>query len=201
MDGGAVVSATGPARLPAGATATEAALAERLDRIAAQLAEVAEETRRARERWEVLDELLHDATPVMRQTLGSVTERLDALDRRGYTEFLGAGVGVVDRIVGAFGREDVEALGDNVVLMLQTLREMTQPEVLGLLRQTAAWAHAHPAAAEPPTLLSLAGRLRRPDVRAGLDRVLGLLEGVAAATPAASAPPPKNPVTTQEGTA
>lgn len=188
-------------KLPATATSAEAALAARLDRIAAQLDEVAAETRRARERWEVLDELLHDATPVMRQTLASVTDRLDALDRRGYAEFVGAGVGVVDRIVGAFGREDVEALGDNVVLMLQTLREMTQPEVLGLLRQTAAWAHDRPAAGEPPTLLALAGRVRRPEVRAGLDRLLGLLEGVAAAGAAATSAPPTNPAPPQEGPA
>lgn len=167
-----------------------AALQAQLARLSAQLDEVVAETRHARERWEVLDELIADATPVMKQFMGSATDRLDAMDLRRYGEFAGAGVGVVDRVVQAFGREDVDALGENVVLMLQVVREMTQPEILGLLRQTASWAHEHPAPAEPPTLLSLAGRLRKPEVRAGLDRVLSLLEGAvrSAAHPAATAP-------------
>lgn len=162
---------------PDAAAFDPAALQAQLARLSAQLDEVVAETRRARERWEVLDELVSDATPVMRQFMGSATERLEAIDLRRTLEFAGAGVGVLDRIVRAFGREDVEALGDNVVLMLQVVREMTQPEILALLRQTATWAHEHPAPAEPPSLMALAGRMRKPEVRAGLDRVLSLLEG------------------------
>jgi hypothetical protein len=154
-----------------------AALQAQLARLSAQLEEVVAETRHARERWEVLEELLTDATPVVRQFVGSATDRLDGLPLARYGAFANAGLGVVDRVVGAFGPEDVEALGENVVLMLQTLRAMTQPEILGLLRQTAAWAQEHPAPTEPPSLFALAGRLRRPEVRAGLDRVLSLLEG------------------------
>ena len=167
--------AASQATAPADAAAQQAQLA----RMAAQLDELVEENRRARERWEVLDELVRDATPVARQAMGSVTGRLDALQRRGYLEFVGSGIGVVDRIVGAFGREDVEALGENVVLMLQTLREMTQPEVLGLLRRTVELAHEPTGpAVEPPSLLALAGRMRRPEIRHGLDRLLRLVEGM-----------------------
>ena len=164
-------------------TAPDAALDAQLARLSAQLEEVVAETRRARERWEMLDELVRDATPVMRQFMGSATDRLDGMPLARYGAFAGAGLGVVDRIVTAFGPEDVDALGENVVLMLQTLRAMTQPEILGLLRQTAAWAHDHPAPAEPPSLMALAGRLRRPEVRAGLDRMLSLLEGAVQSAP------------------
>ena len=161
------------------AAPADAALQEQLARMSAQLDELVAENHRARERWEILDELVRDATPVMRQAMGSATDRLDAFQRRGYLEFAGSGLGVVDRIVGAFGREDVEALGENVVLMLQTLREMTQPEVLGLLRRTVELAHEPSGpAADPPSLLALAGRMRRPEVRHGLDRLLRVVEGM-----------------------
>ena len=33
-------------------------------------------------------------------------------------------------MVTSFGEDDVAALGDNVVLILNTLKEMTQPEVM-----------------------------------------------------------------------
>ena len=188
------MSTATPMERPDGAALDPAALQAQLARLSAQLDEVVAETRRARERWEVLDELVTDATPVMRQFMGSATDRLDAMPLARYGAFAGAGIGVVDRVVGAFGPDDVEALGENVVLMLQTLRAMTQPEILGLLRQTAAWAHEHPAPAEPPSLMALAGRLRRPEVRAGLDRVLSLLEGaVLSAAHPASTPPEEAP--------
>jgi uncharacterized protein YjgD (DUF1641 family) len=170
-------SAGVPAAAPPTA-ATDALLA----RMAGQLDELAEETRRSRERWEALDELVRDATPVMRQLLGSATARLGALEARGYADFVGGGLGVVDRVVGAFDRDDIEALGDNVVLMLQTLRDMTQPEILGLLRRTAADLQADDAG-PPPSLVALIARLRRPEARRGLDRLLRLLEGVGAAAP------------------
>jgi len=171
------------------------ALRAQLAHMARQLDEIAAETRRSRERWEVLDELVHDATPVLRQAMGSATDRLDALSRRGYGDFVAGGIGVVDRIVGAFDREDVEALGDNVVLMLETLREMTQPEVLRLLRRTVDDLHDEPTAGSaPPSLLSLLNRLRRPESRRGLDRLLRLLESVGAAVP-------PNGTTPKEGSA
>lgn len=160
-----------------------AAVQAQLARLSAQLDEVVAETRHARERWEVLDELVRDATPVMQQVMGSATDRLDVMPLARYGAFAGAGLSVVDRVVDAFGPDDVEALGENVVLMLQTLRAMTQPEILGLLRQTVAWAHDHPAPTEPPSLMALAGRMRRPEVRAGLDRMLSLLEGAVASAP------------------
>ena len=183
-----------PVERPQAALENPADLQAQLARLSAQLDEVVAETRRARERWEVLDELVTDATPVMRQFMGSATDQLDALPLARYGAFAGAGIGVVDRVVRAFGPDDVEALGENVVLMLQTLRAMTQPEILGLLRQTAAWAHDHPAPAEPPSLMALAGRLRRPEVRAGLDRMLSLLEGaVLSAHPSGSTAPEEAP--------
>jgi hypothetical protein len=184
------VSTPTPLERPETAPIDAAALQAQLARLSAQLEEVVTETRHARERWEVLDELVRDATPVMKQFMGSATDRLDGMPLARYGAFAGAGIGVVDRVVAAFGPDDVEALGENVVLMLQTLRAMTQPEILGLLRQTAAWAQEHPAPAEPPSLMALAGRLRRPEVRAGLDRMLSLLEGAAisAAHPTTTTP-------------
>ena len=45
----------------------------------------------------------------------------------------GAAVGVADRVVTSFDESDVEQLGDNVVAMLEALRDVTQPEMLAFL--------------------------------------------------------------------
>ena len=35
-----------------------------------------------------------------------------------------------------FSKEDVEALGDNIVLILETGKEMTQPEIMQMMQST-----------------------------------------------------------------
>jgi hypothetical protein len=73
----------------------------------------------------------------------------------------------------SFGPDDLEALGDNVVLILETVKEMTQPEIMTMLRRTAHLVGEHPdEPAEPPSVLALARELRDPEVRRGLARVL-----------------------------
>ena len=80
-----------------------------------------------------------------------------------------------------FGPEDVEALGDNIVLILNTVKEMTQPEVMTMLRRTAISAQSIDSSlAEPPSLLALAREMREPEVRRGLGRTLSVLRTVGA---------------------
>jgi uncharacterized protein YjgD (DUF1641 family) len=112
--------------------------------------------------------------------MDSVTSHVAAWDERGYLTFARSGARVVDRIVTSFDEQDVEALGDNVVLMLETLRDLTQPEILQLLRQTAdSVGHLEPATAgEPPSTFALLRQLRDPEVRRGLARMLELLRSV-----------------------
>lgn len=101
-----------------------AALQAQLARMERQLAEIAAESRRSRERWEAIDELARDVTPLLRQAMNGATTTLDRLERRGYGEVLGASAEVADRIVQDFDREGVTMIGDNVLLLLKTIRGM-----------------------------------------------------------------------------
>ena len=101
-----------------------AALQGQLARMAQQLEEIAAESRRSRERWEALDELVRDLTPIVRQAMDGATTRLAAMEERGYGEVLTAGAGVFDRILRSFDRQGIESIGDNVVLLLKTIQGM-----------------------------------------------------------------------------
>ena len=101
-----------------------AALQAQLTRMSEQLAEIAAESRRSRERWEAIDELARDLTPLVRQAMTGVGERLRVLDEHGYREVLGASAEVADRMIRAFDRKGVETVGDNLVLLLKTFRDM-----------------------------------------------------------------------------
>lgn len=156
-------------------TATE----ERLERVEAMLGEALAELERQRREWRRWGELVAELNLVAKEALDSAGQRLASFEQGGYPEFLQAGLGVVDRVVTSFDRRDVEALGDNIVLILQTVRDMTQPEVMQLLRRTAHSIH-DPEPAAPPSLLQLLRQLRSPAGRRGLSRALHLLQSMGA---------------------
>ena len=122
------MSATGerePAVVPATPNADGLAeVREQLAQMAQQLEEIAAESRRSRERWEAIDELVSDLTPLVRAALEGAGERLARLEERGYGEVLSAGVGVMDEVMQTFDRDGVKTIGDNVVLLLKTIQNM-----------------------------------------------------------------------------
>lgn len=141
---------------------------------------VAEQRRRAR-----LEELVGDAMPALRVAADRTAAQLDAFERRGYFAFAKAGVEVVDEVVSHFGEDDVRQLGDHVVAILETLKELTQPEMLALLHQAVEAVERQRVAVEaeptePPTLWQLFRTARTPEVRRGLGRTLGTLSAMSA---------------------
>jgi uncharacterized protein YjgD (DUF1641 family) len=132
---------------------------------------------------EMAAELVGDMTPLTEHAVDVATDRLVNLDQKGYFAFAKSGVHVIDRIVTNFSQEDVDALGDNVVLILETVKEMTQPEIMAVLyrmieavqRQQR---HIDEEPADPPSLFQLARQLRDPEIRKGMRRALDTLRAV-----------------------
>jgi uncharacterized protein YjgD (DUF1641 family) len=151
---------------------------QRLSDIERQLDVLVREAQERRRIRESMAELYGDLSPVTRQGLDSITRALATGEERGYVDFARGGLGVVDKVVASFGREDLESLGDNVVLILETVKEMTQPEVMQMLRSTLIQAGEIDEPDDPPGLLSIIARLRDPAARRGLYRLVFLLESL-----------------------
>jgi len=125
-----------------------------------------------------LVELSETVSELSGPALEALTRRLTDLDERGYLRFAGAGVGVLDRVVTGFDESDVEALGENVVLILRTLREMTQPEIMQMLQRTIRSVKVEDEPAEPPGMFELLRQLRKPEARRGLARMIHVLDSL-----------------------
>ena len=123
-----------------------------------------------------------EAGPLATSAVSSLNARLQLLDERGYFAFARQVAGVLDTIVTSFSHEDVKLLGDNIVLILETVKEMTQPEVMGLLGRTAlSIRQVQASGATPvPSTFALLGQMRDPDVRRGLARLLATLRTLGA---------------------
>jgi uncharacterized protein YjgD (DUF1641 family) len=105
-------------------------------------------------------------------------DSLDALDRKGYFAFARGGLKILDNIVTSYSEEDVAKLGDNIVLILDTVKEMTQPEIMGLVKSTVEDVDKSADVPVDISYRSLLHQMRDPNVRRGLAmsmRVLGSL--------------------------
>lgn len=156
-------------------------------RLLRRLLEAAPTLDRALVALTALADLVDDAAPMGGDVMAMITERLAEVEQKGYFTFAAASLGVVDRVVANFDEHDVELLGDNVVAMLEVLREITQPEMLVFARRMLGAVEAEHAAvavesAEPPSLWSLARQVTDPEVRRGMARALNTLRAVSAET-------------------
>ncbi|HUS85472.1 MAG TPA: DUF1641 domain-containing protein [Anaerolineales bacterium] len=124
-------------------------------------------------------DLTEELKPIGLQAFSDMVETLDRLEREGYFEFIREGWGVIERIVHEFDKDDVRALGDNIVAILTTVRSMTQPEILTVADQ--AISALQPSAADEKEIstLALLRELSDPKVRRGMSRMLNLLKALA----------------------
>ena len=128
---------------------------------------------------EGLSELAVEAFKLSSPAMAKLTEVLQVADDKGYFAFARQGAQIADNVVTEFSEEDVKALGDNVVTILNAVKEMTQPEVMALVQRTALTMQAEEDHhIEPPSMLALAKSMRDPQTRRGLARVLAMLHTV-----------------------
>lgn len=120
--------------------------------------------------------------PMMTPAFDQATTGLAELEKRGYFTFAQGGIRIMDNIVTAFSEEDVRKLGDNIVLILQTVKEMTQPETMNFVRNTVQVIDREKDAPVETSLLALLGQMRDPNVRRGLAITLRVLRTIGAQT-------------------
>lgn len=79
---------------------------------------------------ENIKNFVEDASPLSRDIFIDFMRRLDEFDRKGYFYFMKELSKVGDKVVTSFTVEDVKSLGDNIVTILNTVKNLTQPDVL-----------------------------------------------------------------------
>jgi len=134
------------------------------------------------DRLESVHDLLADAVPLTNDAFQQAAAHLDGMERKGYFGFARESWRVVDNVVSAFSEDDVRQLGDNIVLILRAVREMTQPEVMAMVRSLSTTYRGEVVAAGPPGSVSLLSLLRQtgdPEVRRGLAMAMTMLRVMA----------------------
>jgi uncharacterized protein YjgD (DUF1641 family) len=82
------------------------------------------------EMLESANDFLKDITPIMHQMGLDGIKLMNEFEQKGYFDFMRASMKIMDNIVSHYSEEDVKLLADNVVTILETIKTLTQPEML-----------------------------------------------------------------------
>ena len=82
------------------------------------------------EMLESANDFIKDVTPIMHQVGLDGIKLMHEFEQKGYFDFMKASMEIMDNIVSHYGEEDVKHLADNIVTILETVKNLTQPQML-----------------------------------------------------------------------
>lgn len=152
-------------------------IATQLEQINLRLSTLSHQVQHLADRQRERDELLDELKPILKEMMKGGTERLAEMEERGYFTFARESLRALDRIVEAYSEDDVRALGDNIVRIMDTIRNLTQPEVLEILNDASDVVQESDRL-EPTGVFGMMRASRDEDVRQGMAVMLGVLRQV-----------------------
>ncbi len=75
-------------------------------------------------------DLMKDVGPIANEVIIDTTKKLNEFEQKGYFEFIREFGHIIDNVVTYYGVEDMRMLADNVVAILDTVKNLTQPDML-----------------------------------------------------------------------
>lgn len=124
---------------------------------------------------DAVTDLVDVVTPVTKEVVDKVSSLAEDLEQKGYFAFARGGSRMIENVVTHFSEEDVNRLGDNIVLILNTVKDMTQPEILTFVRNTLVVAEAEVQKPVSTSMFSLLKQMQDPAVRRGLALTMRVL--------------------------
>jgi uncharacterized protein YjgD (DUF1641 family) len=125
-------------------------------------------------------DFLKDFTPISRELVFDTMRTLDELDRKGYFEFLRELRAVGDRVVTSFSPDDVRRLGENIVTILTTIKNLTQPDLLQTVNNAlSVYKNVDIEMSDRVSFRELAKELNAPETRRSLLFALRFLKNLA----------------------
>lgn len=129
-------------------------------------------------RMESFDDLKEDLVPITHGALKIAYNKLHELEQEGALDFAAESLQVAQTIATHFTREDVRLLGDNVVKILETVRNLTQPGVLQVADRAALALQEGPEDAG----IGIFKAMRDPEIRRGMAMLFAVLRELGSVT-------------------
>ena len=132
------------------------------------------------EQLENLKDFVQDFGPVSRELFQDFMNTLNEFDKKGYFEFMKQLSNISDNIVTSFSVQDVKNFGDNIVTILNTIKNLTQPDMLHAINNAVnVYKNLDIEVQEKVTIFSLLKEMNTPEVKRGLAFAIKFLKNIA----------------------
>ncbi len=149
------------------------------------------------ERQRYTEDFIRDMTPVAREGMTALAGQMAEWESRGWFDLGNEMLSLFDRVANAYGPEDVRSLSDSAVQILDTLRNVTQPDVLAFANDATDVLH-HADEVKPVGPLGMMGAVNDKEVQRGLAVGLEILRHLGRARSAASSGSERKPAPTRQ---
>lgn len=128
---------------------------------------------------ESVSDFLKDATPLSKQIFSQLLDTLQQLEQKGYFEFGREMLKVLDTVVTSFTPEDVQMLRENITAILMTVKNLTQPQMLGSINNAVHFFQKMDVVVDQKiTYWHLMKELRDPELKRGLAFVIQFMKNM-----------------------
>ena len=133
---------------------------------------------------ESADDLLRDVGPILHQAGLDAINKLHELEAKGYFEFARELMALLDKIVTNFSAKDLHDLSENIVPLLETLKNIPQPGIAGALNQALKAYGNTVEQKEIPrySLWKLMKELNSPEMKKGIGFIITFMKHMAVET-------------------
>ena len=116
----------------------------------------------------------------MNEMIIDTIKKLNEFDQKGYFEFISEAGAIVDNVVTHFSRDDIRLLADNVVTILETVKNLTQPEVLSSIDNAVKIYSSLEMESVPSySIWQLMREMNKPEMKKGLGFMVTFLKNMA----------------------
>ncbi len=124
-------------------------------------------------------DFFEDAKPISKELFNTTLEKLDEFDQKGYFQFIKELMNVTDRVVEHFSKEDVKMLGDNIITILETIKGLTQPDMLTALNNAVSiYQNLDPKDAPQYSIWKVMRELNTQEMKKGIGFVITFLKKI-----------------------
>lgn len=116
--------------------------------------------------FESVEDFLADATPLGKQVFNDAIVQLEKVRDKGYFDYAREVGGILENVAATFSPEDVRLLSENIVSILHTIKNLTQPDMLKAVNNAAIiFKHLDPAEVEEYSLWRVIKEVNSHDMR------------------------------------
>ena len=128
---------------------------------------------------ESMMDLLNDLSPILNEAIIDVTKKVGEFEEKGYFDFLAETGNIIDNIVTGFTPEDVKALADNIVLILNTVKDMTQPKMMKSMDNAVkVFANIETEDIPEVSVWKLMRTMNKPEIKKGIGFLMTFMQNI-----------------------